>query len=110
MLSFDKLREMNRKRQAMWPGAEKADLPFRVIEVCGEAGEMAEAAKKVIRAQRGIHGSTVDISALSDEMADVVIALDLMAEELGISLGVAVMRKFNKTSDKYGLPVGFEGY
>lgn len=44
-LSFDNLRRANVKRQEEWPGNDKADLAFRMIEVAGEAGELAEAVK-----------------------------------------------------------------
>lgn len=42
---------------------------------------------------------------LADELADVVIYLDLLAHRLGIDLGGAVMRKWNKTSRKNRVPI-----
>lgn len=41
---------------------------------------------------------------IGDEIADVVIYLDLLAERLGIDMGEAVIRKFNRTSEKVGSP------
>lgn len=97
------LRHANRSRQAEWPGNEKADIPFLTIEVAGEFGEVAEAVKKYLRAQRGIKGNGGRIEDVADEMADAIISLDLLADEMGIDLTDAIARKFNMTSEKYGL-------
>lgn len=40
---------------------------------------------------------------MADELADVIIAADLVASELGIDLGQAVADKFNATSRKHGM-------
>ena len=101
-LSFTALRAANVNRQKEWPGNEHADVMFRALEVCGEAGELAEALKKYTRAERGIAGSTATLADVADEMGDVVISLDLLAGEMGIDLGCAVVEKFNRTSEKYG--------
>ncbi|MFD1693905.1 MazG-like family protein [Roseibium aestuarii] len=102
-LTFDKLRQANRTRQGEWPGDDRADLAFRALEVAGECGELSEAVKKYLRAERGIRGSTASLDDIADEMADVIIALDLLAGHLGVDLGAAVRAKFDKTSAKYGL-------
>lgn len=102
-LDFVALRQANRTRQAEWPGSEQADIAFRALEVAGEAGEVAEAVKKYLRAERGIRGTTASTDDIADEMADAVIALDLLADALGVDLGAAVERKFNRTSVKYDL-------
>lgn len=102
-ISFDNLRRANDKRQQEWPGNDQADVAFRTIEVAGEAGELAEAVKKFLRNQRGIKGTTVELDDIEDEMGDLVVSLDLLASELGINLGMAVMNKFNKTSRKYDM-------
>jgi NTP pyrophosphatase (non-canonical NTP hydrolase) len=104
-MHLNDLRHANRKRQAEWPGNEKADVAFRCIEVAGEAGEVCEAVKKFLRAQRGIKGTTADVSKVADEMGDLMVSLDLLADELGIDLGDATRRKFNATTAKYGLTV-----
>ncbi|WP_422101963.1 MazG-like family protein [Vreelandella sp.] len=102
-LTFDRFRQANNQRQLEWPGYEQTDTTFKALEVCGEAGELAEAVKKLIRAERGIAGSTVGLDAVADELADVLISADLLAAHLGIDLSKAVIKKFNKTSMKYGL-------
>lgn len=102
-MDFRTLSQANLSRQAEWPGSDKADLGFRMLEVFGETGELAEALKKYTRAQRGIAGTTATLENIADEMGDVVIALNLLALQLNIDLGEATANKFNKTSVKYGL-------
>lgn len=102
-ITFNVLREANRRRQQEWPGNEKADVAFRAIEVAGEAGEVAEAIKKFLRAERGIKGSVATREDVASEMGDLLVSLDLLADSLGINLGAAVRSKFNATSEKYGM-------
>lgn len=100
---LEELRIANVKRQAEWPGNEQADVAFRAIEVAGEAGELAEAVKKWLRGERGIKGSTATPDQVAQEMADVLISVDLLANQMGIDLAAAVRSKFNATSEKYGM-------
>ena len=102
-LTFYVLRQANRRRQQEWPGNDKADIAFRAIEVAGEAGEVAEAVKKFLRAARGIKGSTATREDVAEEMGDLLVSLDLLADKMGINLGDAARRAFNRTSDKYGM-------
>ncbi|GAA0783788.1 nucleotide pyrophosphohydrolase [Roseibium denhamense] len=102
-MMFSDLRKANITRQKEWPGNDQADIAFRGLEVAGEFGEVAEALKKYLRGTRGIKGSTSDLQDVADEMADAIIALDLLADQMGIDLGAAVARKFNATSEKYDL-------
>lgn len=102
-VTFNVLRSANRQRQAEWPGNEHADVAFRAIELAGEAGEVAEAVKKFLRAERGIKGSTATKEDVASEMGDLLVSLDLLANQMGIDLGEAVRAKFNQTSEKYGM-------
>lgn len=104
-LSFHSLRLANEERQKIWPGSDSASVEFRALEVAGEAGELAEAVKKYRRDQLGIAGSTATLDDIMDELGDLVIAADLLATKLGLSLGACVRHKFNKTSEKMGLTV-----
>ena len=103
MITFEQLANANLHRQQEWPGNEKADVAFRALEVVGEAGEVAEAVKKFLRAERGIYGSVASVEDIASELADVVIAADLLATQLHVDLGHHVAMKFNATSMKYGL-------
>lgn len=102
-ITFNVLRDANRRRQQEWPGNDKADTAFRALELAGEAGEVAEAIKKFLRAERGIKGSTATREDIAAEMGDLLVSLDLLADSLGIDLGRAVRSKFNATSEKYGM-------
>ena len=44
-------------------------------------------------------------SNISEELADVVIYLDMLADSLGIDLGEAVIYKWNKKSDQLDIPL-----
>lgn len=109
---LNQLREKNNKRQTLWSGAENVDILFRAVEFAGEAGEVANAVKKVYRAKNGIVGNSKDISDLMEnlieEIGDVLITIDLLANEFDIDLEDAVKSKFNKTSNKVGIPVFME--
>ena len=97
-LSFAQLRETNVTRcladykhgLSEWSALEWAGA------MCGEAGETANLAKKLRR------GEDVPLEDIADEIADTVIYADLLAASLGITLGDAVVAKFNKTSRKIG--------
>ena len=106
------LRQKNNERQRHWVGAENVDVLFRAVEFAGEAGEVANAVKKVYRAQNGIIGNSKDINDLMtnliEEIGDVLITIDLLANEYDIDLEQAVKSKFNKTSNKVNIPVFLE--
>ncbi len=75
----------------------------------GELGEAANIAKKLNRIRDGIPGNKETESelraAFKDEIADVFIYLDLLAQSQGIDLAEAVRSKFNRTSQKLGCPI-----
>lgn len=72
----------------------------------GELGEAANIAKKLNRVRDGIPGNKETPeelqAALGEEIADVFIYLDLLAQRAGVDLEDAVIAKFNKTSEKIG--------
>lgn len=84
-----------------------------ITAVTGELGEAANIAKKLNRVRDGIPGNTQTEeelrAALKDEIADVFIYLDLLAQSQGFLLADAAADKFNKTSRKIGSPITMEG-
>lgn len=76
--------------------------------LCGEVGELANIVKKLNRARDGIPGNKETEEelreALEDEIADVFLYLDLIAQREGINLELAIVAKFNATSRKIGAP------
>lgn len=103
-LTFERLREANIARQAEWPGVKtRSPILFRAVELGGEVGEALNIVKKLEREQLGYAGSRSTVADLADELADVVICVELLAERYGIDVGDATIRKFNVTSDRMGL-------
>lgn len=112
-LTFNTLRSANLKRLPMFRDAKgrtchsKDDgsdwSPAQWLQaVTGELGEYANLRKKV---ERGDLDMTEARPMLADELADVVIYLDILAAQLGVNLGEAVMAKWNRTSEKVGAPL-----
>lgn len=100
---LSELRQANVARQLEWQKGESVDLSFRGNELAGETGEACNVIKKLERERLGYVGSRVTVDDLADELADIIICVDLVADKVGINLGKAVINKFNKTSEKYGL-------
>lgn len=86
-----------------WTGADWSNA------MVGEAGEVANAVKKLRRDEDGLTGNgeltrAELLADLADELGDVVAYLDLLAQYYGIDLAEAVANKFNKVSKKNGFP------
>lgn len=112
-LTFNTLRNANIQRLPLFRDAKgrsahsKADgsdwSPAQWLQaVVGELGEYANLRKKVERGDMSIEDAQ---GMLADELADVVIYLDILAFQLGIDLGEAVIDKWNRTSEKVGAPL-----
>lgn len=106
---LDKLRQANRSRQKVWDPSNLISGPlgklFRSNEMAGEAGEAANEVKKLVREELGIKGSRTSATKLGDELADVIICIDLIADLYNIDLIEAITRKFNETSEKQGFDI-----
>lgn len=96
------LREANLRRQKEWDKDNSIDLSYRGNELAGEVGEACNVIKKLDREKRGIRGSRSTPEALAEELADVVICVDLIAAQFNLDLPTAVRQKFNATSRKLG--------
>lgn len=97
------LRGANETRQREWDPTDAITLEYRGNELAGEVGEACNVLKKIARERLGLRGSRATIEQLAEELADVVICVDLIAMQAGINLAEAVQNKFNATSEKYGL-------
>jgi NTP pyrophosphatase (non-canonical NTP hydrolase) len=105
---LEKLREANIVRQREWDANEEFDLVFRAVEMAGEMGEACNVIKKLERERLGKRGSRATIAQLAEELADVIICVDLVAMDAGIDLVSAVRAKFNASSEKLGLATKLE--
>ncbi len=110
-LNFEDLRFANVERCKRWhpPSSEPWTTADWSNALCGESGELANVVKKIRRHQTGAVNvgdpSPEDLVRMAaDELADVVIYADLLADHLGIDLAKAVAIKFNRTSKKYNFP------
>lgn len=97
------LRQANTTRQLEWDPTNAITVEYRGNELAGEVGEACNVIKKIARERLGLRGTRATKMELADELADVVICVDLIAMQLGIDLSYAIEQKFNKTSAKYGL-------
>lgn len=110
-LNFDGLRLMNAARCARWhpPDSEPWNAADWSNATCGEAGEMANKVKKYRRYEtrtlrQGDPPPEEIKKQIAEEIADMVIYGDLLANYLGINLGEAIREKFNAKSREMGFP------
>lgn len=103
MTTHTNLRPANIARQNEWDQDNQITAAYRGNELAGEVGEACNLIKKLERERLGIRGSRATVEELADELADVVICVDLIAMHYGIDLEAAIVRKFNATSEKVGL-------
>jgi NTP pyrophosphatase (non-canonical NTP hydrolase) len=112
-LDFATLRRQNEARARRWHPGFPEDDDWNGADwsnaMCGEAGEAANVVKKLRRHETGHHGARDGDEAhlhdaLADELADVIIYVDLLAAKYGIDLAVAVASKFNEVSARQGFP------
>jgi NTP pyrophosphatase (non-canonical NTP hydrolase) len=77
----------NIARGKEWENSNDAcDIYFWGVELAGEAGEACNIIKKLVREELGLRGSRATLQDLADELADVVICVDLIACHRKITL------------------------
>lgn len=103
-LKFRELRAKNVERcERFYHPFEEWSLQDWLMAVTGELGELANVLKHARRGQNTGPIATdgvLDVVALGNEAADVVIYLDLLCARAGVDLGAAVRWKFNTVSRK----------
>lgn len=120
-LTFKEFSEINFARSKEWHARGIGTLtstaliaPWFYLDysnaMVGEAGETANAVKKLRRYELGILGNRDRTSQselivdIGNEIGDTLVYLDLLASSLGLSLEECVRRKFNRKS----IELGFE--
>lgn len=113
-LTFAQVSEIGGRRTEHWHGPDwkSSDDEWTMADwsnaMAGEAGEAANVVKKLRRLDCGFpdncpSGDRAELLAmLADELADVVLYADLLAQKVGIDLGTAVREKFNRKSEEQG--------
>ena len=109
-INFDDLRKANEDRCIEWMGAPPnlKDISFHACELGGEVGEALNICKKIDRYRMNIPGKIPPLQGrpmLAEELADVIICVDMIASILDIDLAESVRRKFNATSEKHGFNI-----
>lgn len=74
-------------------------LAYTVLGLAGEAGEVANQVKKVIRDDGGAV-SADRLAKLKDELSDVAYYLATACTELGLSLGDVINHNFHKLTSR----------
>ena len=93
--SYDGLARLQREFEAYQQRAFPARTPsFFALELCGEAGELANLEKKAWK------GRPVAAPDFADEAADVVIAVLNYANSRGIDLSCEVARKMSRIEER----------
>jgi len=69
---------------AKYPRKKVGGLTYTILALCGEAGELANKLKKILREDRDV--TDKDVEVLKDELSDVLWYVSSTAVELGINL------------------------
>jgi len=78
------------------------EIIYAVLELCGEAGELANVLKKFMRGDKSVINPD-DVQSIIDEIADVRICTELVASTLDIDLDKACNQKVVKNMDKWAM-------
>lgn len=108
MTTYSNFLEANRARQVEWDKDSNITLAYRGNELAGEVGELCNVIKKLERERIGIRGSRASKDDLEEELGDAIICLYLIGMHMDIDPDKAARKKFNKTSEKYGLQTRVE--
>jgi NTP pyrophosphatase (non-canonical NTP hydrolase) len=107
-LTFTELRTANLARSARWhpKGIRSWSASDWLVAVLGELGELASLLKMRNRERDGLVGNKFSPTGqqIADEIADVLVYLDLLAATQEVDLAVAVTTKFNEVSQRNNFP------
>ena len=81
-------------------GERMADFIYPALGLCGEAGEVAEKIKKVIRNKRGKIDDK-DVQEIKKELGDTLWYLSEVASSLGLELEDVAISNLEKLADRH---------
>lgn len=112
-ISIARLQEQAKARSELWHGIQSWSSLEWAGAMCGEAGEAANYAKKLLRIDQGIAKRKEElektsretiVNKLGEECADVLIYLVCLCARENINLQTWVQWKFNAISVEFGFP------
>lgn len=100
LLTFDAFQRMNAERcEAVWHPVAEWPIQNWALAIAGEAGELANLVKKVVRGDLTLDAARQEILK---ETADVLTYSDLLVTCLGARTDEVVMAKFREVSQRVG--------
>lgn len=95
--TFNSFQELNAERCREAFNENLHDIPFFSIAIAGEAGELCNIVKKVMRGDFPIEQVRKEVL---DELADIITYCDLMITKLNANTEEVLMRKFDEVSQR----------
>ncbi len=96
-MTFEEYQKISRET-AIYPNKDK-NFIYPTLGLVGEAGEVAEKIKKILRDKNGVIDEQTK-EDLSKELGDVLWYLSQLAVELGLSLDEVAVLNINKLSSR----------
>lgn len=97
-LDFDSYQE-RAFAMARYPGRGQGNITYPALGLCGEAGEVAEKIKKIIRDQGGEISLDAKL-ALRKELGDTLWYISALSRELGFTLSEVAVGNITKLEDR----------
>lgn len=100
-LTFARFQRMNiaRTKGKFHPGGELWPPELWALAIAGEAGELCNLLKKVVRGDFSLESRLADVLS---ECADIITYVDLLISVLGADTGDVVLAKFREVSERHG--------
>ncbi len=101
-LTFKQFNETNAARnRECYAQCENWSIADWMMAIGGEVGEAMNVAKKYVRdGQPPGHAREAAVARISEELADVLIYIDLLVDHIGGDLEAALVQKFNEVSER----------
>jgi len=97
-MNFDEYQKEARKT-AFYPGINEGNLTYVTLGLTGEAGEVAEKVKKILRDQKGFVNET-NQKEIKKELGDVLWYISNICNELKIELNDVALTNIDKLNSR----------